>query len=71
MFSQRAIAVIFKEYKQMEDMEVMNGVEPDSLTAEQKLKSLRVVNLIKLKSSGKLKGRMCANGEPHCKFVPM
>ena len=43
-------------------MEVLIGVDPDSLTAEQKQKSLRSVNIIKLKRSGKLKGRMCDNG---------
>ena len=58
---------MFKEYNQMEDMEVLSGVNPDSLAAEQKRKVLRQVNLIKLKISNKTKGRMCANGEPnHC-----
>ena len=54
----------------MEGMEVISGVGPDSLTAEQKRKAFREVNLIKLKRSGKLKVGMCTNGVPHCKFVP-
>ena len=70
MFYEMEIAVMFKEYKYMEDLEVMSGAGPESLTAEQKRKPLREVNLIKLKSSGKLKGRICANGAPHHKFVP-
>ena len=61
MFREREIAVMFKQYKQMEDMEVMSSVDPDSFTAEQKQKSLRGVNLIKLKRSRKLKGSMCAD----------
>ena len=47
------------------------GVDPDSLTVEQNQKSLKVVNLIKLKRSGKLKYGMCANGAHHCRFVSM
>ena len=61
---------MFKEYKYMEDIEILSGVNPESLTAEQKRKALRAVNIIKLKSSGKLKIGMCANGAPHRKFVP-
>ena len=33
MFGEREIAVMFKEYNYMDDMEVLSGVEPDSLTA--------------------------------------
>ena len=44
---------------------------PDYLTAEQKQKSLGAVNLIKLKSNGKFKGRMCANGSPQQFFLSM
>ena len=47
-----------------------SGADLDSFTAEHKQKSLRAVNLIKLKMSGELKGRMCANGAPRRKFVP-
>ena len=50
---------------------MLSGVNPDSLTAEQKQKSLRGVNIIKLKRSGKLKVRMCANGEPQYIFLPV
>ena len=53
----------------MEDMEILSSIYPDYHTAEQKRKALRVVNLIKLKRRGKLKGSMCANGEPQRKFV--
>ena len=33
-------------------------------------KSLRAVNLIKLKRSSNMKIRMCKNGAPHHKFLP-
>ena len=51
MFGDRETAVMFKQYKQMEDMEVLSGIEPDPLTVEQKQKSLRSVNLINLKGA--------------------
>ena len=51
-------------------MELPSGVDPDSLTAEQKQKSLRAVNLVQLKRSGKLKGGVCYIGAPHRKVVP-
>ena len=70
MFGERSIDVTFKKYKQMEKMEVMIGFNPESLTAEKKQKALREVNIIKMKRSGKVKDRMCANGAPHCKFLP-
>lgn len=70
LFGERAIAAMVKEYKQMDDMKVLGGVCPDTLTREQKHKALRAVNLIKQKRNKKIKGRMCANGAPHRKFVP-
>ena len=47
----------------------MISVDHDSFTAEQKRKSLRAANLIKLKRSGKLKSSMCANGAVHQKCL--
>ena len=44
-------------------------VAPHPLTAEQKRKAVRKVNIIKLKRSGNLKGRMCDNGAPNHKSV--
>ena len=40
MFGEREISIMVKEYKQMEDMEVLSGVNPDPLTEEHKQKSL-------------------------------
>ena len=33
MFNKRAVAVMIKEYKQMEDMDVLISVSPDSFMA--------------------------------------
>lgn len=70
LFGERAVAAMFKEYKQMDDKSVLGVVDPDALTPEQKKKALKTVNLIKQKRDGKVKGRMCANGAPHRSFVP-
>ena len=59
-----AVASIYKEYTQLEYMKVMGALNPDSLTISQKKGALRVINLIKEKSSGKLKGRTCTDGRP-------
>ena len=69
-FGERAIAAIFKENKQMQDLRVLGDINYDTLLSDQKKKALRAVNLIKLKRCGKVKGRMCANGAPHRKFIP-
>ena len=68
-FGERAVAAIFKEYKQMQDLKVLGGVDVDKLTYKDKKKALRAVNLIKLKRCGKVKGRMCANGAHQRKFI--
>ena len=54
----------------MQDLEVNGILDVDKLTHEEKRRALRAVNLIKLKRCGKVKGRMCANGAPHRKFIP-
>ena len=69
-YGERAIAAIFKEYKQMQDMDVLGALNPDELTNDQKRQALRAVNLIKFKRCGKVKGRLCANGAPHRKIIP-
>ena len=70
LFGERAIASMLKEYQHMEDMAVVAMIDPDSLSAEQRKKALRTVNLIKQKRNKVLKGRLCANGSPHRRFVP-
>ena len=69
-YGAKAIAAIYREYKQMQDMEVLGALDPDQLSNDQKRRALRAINLIKIKRCGKVKGRMCANGAPHRKFVP-
>ena len=73
-FGERAIAAIFKEYKQLNDgafagKPVVGEINPDTLTPEQKRKALDAVNLIKQKRCGKIKGRTCANGSKQKRYL--
>lgn len=69
-FGEEAVAAMFKEYMQIDNLKVVGRVDKRKLTRELKRKALRAVNLIKKKRCGKIKGRTCANGAPHRKFVP-
>ena len=66
---QRAIAAMFKEYVQLKDMQVTGFIRCDDLTAEQKRRALRVINLIKEKRNGVLKGRTVADGRGQRGYV--
>ena len=48
-FKEKAVAAMFKEYKQLDDMQVVVRVAYDKLTDEQKRNALNAVNLIKEK----------------------
>jgi len=69
-FKEKAVAAMFKEYKQLDDMQVVVRVAHDKLTDEQKRNALNAVNLIKEKRCGKIKGRTCANGSTQRAYVP-
>ena len=59
---ERKVAATYKEYTQLEDMNVMGAMDPDSLKISHKKGALRAINLIKEKRSRKLIWRMCAYG---------
>ena len=66
----KAVAAMFKEYKQLDDLEVLGRLTPENLTHEEKRNALRAVNLIKIKRDGKVKGRACADGSTQRQNVP-
>ena len=35
LYGEKAIAAMFKEYKQLDDLEVLGRIDPDSLTEDQ------------------------------------
>ena len=67
---QPAVAAMFKEFKQLVDLQVLGTLDPDKLTMSQKKNALRAINLIKVKRCGKVKGRTCADGSGQRKYVP-
>jgi hypothetical protein len=70
LYGAKAVAAMFKEYKQLDDLEVLGRLNPDSLTHDHKHNALRAVNLIKIKRDGKVKGRACADGSKQRNYVP-
>jgi len=71
---EKAIAVLVKEFKQLDEgpMEGKKVVEPltyNSLTKKEKKEALDAINLIKEKRDGSLKGRSCANGAKQRRFL--
>jgi hypothetical protein len=70
LFGERAIAAMFKEYNQLNDMMVFGHIDPDELTAQQKHDALRAVNLINEKRCGKMKGRTCVDGNKQRAYIP-
>ena len=59
---QAAVDALLQEFSQLDSKTVFEPLDAFTLTASQKRESLRAVNLIKEKRSGKLKGRTCADG---------
>ena len=57
-----AVAAMYKEYTQLEDIKVMGELNPDNLTIPQNEVALSAINLIIEKLSRKIKRRMCTYG---------
>ncbi len=70
LYGEKAIAAIFKEYQQLEDLKVLDRIDPLLLSEDNKRKALRAVNLIKIQRCGKVKRRTCADGSVQRNFVP-
>ena len=64
LFKEQAVAALFKEYKQLNNMAVVGRVKYEDLTDKDKKRALRAINLIKEKRDGKIKG------SKHRKFAP-
>ena len=71
---EKVVAAMFKELKQldqgaMEEKPEVQGIDPSTLSEQEKREALEAVNLIKEKSNGTLKGRTCANGLRQQRFL--
>jgi hypothetical protein len=61
----RAVDALLAEFCQLDDKKVFTPMHMKNLTCKQKDNALRVINLIKEKCCGKLKGRTCADRRSH------
>ena len=73
-FREKAVATIFKEFKQLNNGTmlgklVFSTVDSKALTSKERWRALKVVNVIKQKRCGKIKGCTCADGSKEKKFL--
>ena len=64
MYGKRAVDAIFKEFAQLDDLNVFGPLDPSKLTRAQKRMALRAIVLVKEKRCRKIKGRTVADGRP-------
>ena len=69
LYGEAAITAIFNEYKQLKDLEAFGEINDEDLAPKVKRNALRVINLIKKKRCGKIKGRTVADGRPQRAYV--
>ena len=74
LFGKRAIATMMKELKQLNDGVIPGNpvIEPipfEELSNQDKNEAMGAVNIIAEKLTGKIKGRMCANGSRQRKYL--
>ena len=61
-FRKKAIEALAKEWKQLDSLAVFKGRFYNTLTQQQRKEALGIVQLIKHKKDGRVKGRTCVNG---------
>ena len=74
MFGEKAVAAMIKEFTQLSEgvmpgKPVVEPIDPNTLTNEDFRQAMEAVNLIKMKRSGKVKGRSCINGSKQWMFL--
>ena len=68
-FGKKAVQAVLAEYMQLEDMDTMEAIDPSKLTRQQRRDALELLTFIKMKRSGKLKSRACANGKKQRRYI--
>ena len=66
---EKAAVAILKEFTQLHNMGVFEGVHKSQLTPLQLKGALRLVTVVKEKRDGSLKGRTCADGRPQRAYI--
>ena len=57
-----AVEALLKEVAQLDNMNSFKPINADSISKQERKKALRLINLIKEKRDGTLKGRACTGG---------
>ena len=65
----RAIQEFLNTYAQIDRKKVVEPFNPDTLSSEDKMKSLVAITFINEKRCGKLKGRTCADGRKQGQYL--
>ena len=68
-FGERAANALIDEWVQLDRLEVFEGANFYDVTPEHRKKALRLVQLIKEKRCGKIKGRTCADGRKQRDYI--
>jgi hypothetical protein len=68
-FGKDAEDALLAEWKQLDNLNVYSGVHWNDLTPEERSRALRLVQLLKLKRCGRLKGRTCADGRKQRRYI--
>ena len=61
-FGEKAAEALITEWRQLDEKNVFHGLYFKDTTVEQRKNALRLVQLIKQKRCGKIKGGTCADG---------
>lgn len=69
MYSSKAVEVLLKESAQLDYMNTFDPQGPTPLSRDEKKLALRIINMIKEKRDGRIKGRTCVDGRPQRQYI--
>ena len=69
LHGERAVEALLKEFAQLDNMNTFRPIKADSISKQERSKALRLINLIKEKRDGTLKGRTCADGRSQRSYI--
>ena len=69
LFQEEGEEAVMKELQQMHDLKVVKGIEASTINSEMRKKDLNYLMVLKRKELGTVKGRGCADGRKHNKYV--
>ena len=67
-FGDRAVAALLQEFAQLDGKDVLDPINFNSLSPNQRKGALRAISLIKEQRDGRIKGRTVADGRPQRKY---